>query len=105
MTCNELFERFIKEEKDRCKLSTCMQRRSILKRYFLCFFGNRKTKEITFEDINMVYDFMDKKGYKQGTIFGTYAALSKYFNYAIDKGEISQTPLAYARRVTQYKKW
>ena len=100
MTCKDLFNDYIKEQKEKYCSGTYYPRISILKNHFILRYGDEDVDKISFEDINNIYDSMEKEGYR---LFGVYAALSKFFKYALDRGYISQTPLALSRTIKPNK--
>ena len=97
MTHNKFYEIFREYNiRNYCK-GTYTPRNSQIKCHFLPQHGDEEVCDTTFLTINSVYDEMEEEELKPNTIFGAYAALSRYFALAVEYGEIDQNPVRFAR--------
>lgn len=96
MTLNELFPAYSDEQKENYQFSTHFPRISIVRNYLLPTYGDHDIRDISFLDINHVYGIAEEKGL---SLYAIYAALSRFFSYALDKGYIDETPMKYARKI------
>ena len=99
MKHNELYELFRDHNiRNYCR-GTYIPRNGILRNHFLPEHGNEEVGSTTSLIINSIYDAMEAEGLMPNTIFGAYAAMSSYFNFAIALGELTENPVSSARSV------
>ena len=99
MTNNDFFKLFEDyNNRNYCK-GTSYARNCIVKNHFLPSNGTAEVSATTYMDINDAYNAMELSGLAQNTVFGAYAALMKYFKFAIESGEIDTNPVSDARKI------
>ena len=99
MTHNDLYELFREYNiRNYCK-GTYVPRNSQIKCHFLPKHGDEEVGSTGSAVINSVYEEMEEENLKPNTIFGAYAALSRYFEFAVCQGEIAENPVRYARSI------
>ena len=100
MTNTEFFDSIYKPyQKEHYSSGTYFSRTSLLKNHFLPTYGGLTPADISYLDINHVYDDLEDLGFAENTIFGLYASLLSYFKLAISVGEAGDNPTNYSRPI------
>lgn len=79
--------------------NTYASRTSLLWHHLLEAYGSRSVQSMTGEDIDAIYDSLESRGFAHNTIYGVYAALSSFYQLAVEKGVIAQNPVRDARTI------
>ena len=80
--------------------NTIIAQTSLMTQHALPLIGYQEIESVTSDDINLIYDSMEDKRLKQNTIFGMRSALGSFFNYALEKNLIAESPVRNARVIT-----
>lgn len=99
MTNNEFFEIYSAYQHRHMAYGTYYGRTSLLKNNFLPAYGELTPSDVTYLDINRIYDDMENRGLSVNTIFGVYAALLSYFKMAVEYSEVDNNPVSFAKPI------
>ena len=101
MTTNSFFSIYENYQKQHMAYRTWYPRTNLIQNHALPIIGDLQIFEVTSAHIDQIYTSMEESGLKQNTIFGMAAALRSFFKLAMERGYISETPMANARTIRQ----
>lgn len=100
MTNNEFYKTVYKPyQEQHMTKGTRRTRCQIIENRLLSKHGNKTPDDVSYLDIERIYDAMEREGLKQNTLFGTYAALYSFFRMAVNHGEAEGNSVKYARTI------
>ena len=100
MTMKDIYDDYYDYQRATFSYGTWYPRTNLIKNHALPYIGELELTSITGDDIDKLYDRMEKEGLAQNTRFGMQAALSSIFTYAIDAGYMVTNPVKLARTIT-----